>query len=123
MIEMQMISQQFESLQEHAENSDKQLLQITEVIKALDELENCKAGQEILVPVTSGIFARGSLKKGTLLVNVGDGTVVEKSAAQTKKLLEEQRDDISEYRAQIMMQIQELVQRIGEMEDVQKSEG
>lgn len=121
MIEAQLLNQQAERLQEYIENGEKQLEQIKAVLESLDAIKELKGDEEILVPVTNGIFLRATLKdKKALLINVGNSTVVEKTMAQTRKLIESQAEEIEQVMAQSNLQMQELMQKVLDFDERMK---
>lgn len=73
----------------------------------MDEIKKVKQGSEILVPLSSGIFAKASLKDNDgLLVNVGANTIVKKSVSDTKKLIEKQSSEVRKLQEQMLEQLQ-----------------
>jgi prefoldin alpha subunit len=117
MIELQMLGQQIEQIQGYLQNMDGQIDAITQVLTHLDEVNDLKGDEDVLIPLTNGIFLKGKLSdKDTLLVNVGAETVVEKTLGQTKTLLESQKNDIEKYKADALVQVQELFTRFTELQ-------
>jgi prefoldin alpha subunit len=123
LIEIELIKEQGGELQQHLQNMDTQVQEIKSVIDALSEFTTAKPGETVLIPLTNGIFAKGTLGDNqNVLVNVGDNTVVEKSIIDTKALLEKQRDEIDAYKKELQAHFQMLISRLAELKEELKSE-
>jgi len=106
MQQMQLFDQQFQQL-------DNQGSEFLSVIETLSELPNAQENNEILVPISSGIFVKANLQeKNKVLVNVGSSVVTEKSVEETKKLIESQLGEIEHLRNQMMQNRQIVIARI-----------
>ncbi|MBS3106510.1 hypothetical protein J4419_02495, partial [Candidatus Woesearchaeota archaeon] len=65
----------------------------------------------------NGIFARATLQKPEkLLLNVGAGVVVDRSIAETRALIEKQKDELQEFRVALAQNIDKLVSRAAQIE-------
>ena len=74
---------------------EAQIAEIALTKEAINDLANVQEGSEIISPISSGIFLKSSLLDSKkLLVNVGSGTVVEKTIPETTKIIEEQEAEI-----------------------------
>ena len=117
-VQAQVLSQQLQHIEEYIENAGKQVDQIDQVIEALDQIDECKGGEEALLPISNGIFIKGTFGKDKkLLVNVGENTVVEKTIAETKKLLLSQKEEIEMVKQQAAMDFQEVLNKLMEYEE------
>ena len=66
-------------------------------LNAVEALDTAKEGQEILVPIGSGSFVYGSLaSKEKVVLNVGAGVSIEKTAAEAKEILTTRRAEVLE---------------------------
>ena len=64
-------------------------------IATLEELETEKAGAQTMVPIGSGSFVYAKLDLADkVVVNVGAGISIEKSAAEAKDILQRRKDDL-----------------------------
>ncbi len=64
---------------------------------AIEALEKGQVGQEILVPIGSGSFIHGSLaSKEKVVLNVGAGVSIEKTAAKAKDILKVRKTEVLE---------------------------
>jgi prefoldin alpha subunit len=62
---------------------------------AVDALDKAEIGQEILVPIGSGSFIYGKLaSKEKVVLNVGAGVSIEKTAAEAKEALKMRKADV-----------------------------
>ncbi|MFC1697176.1 prefoldin subunit alpha [Nanoarchaeota archaeon] len=85
MLELQIMSQQMQQMQQQLEKVDIQTQDLNIMIDAVENMKKTKKGDELMVSLTPGIFAKATLEDSEkLIVNVGAGTAVEKSPDQTK---------------------------------------
>ena len=84
------IMQQLSLTQITAEGLERALL-------AVEALDTAQVGQEILVPIGSGSFIHGSLaSKEIVVLNVGAGVSIEKTAAEAKDILKVRKAEVLE---------------------------
>lgn len=108
-IEMKTIEQQMTEIQKQAQIVEQQLMELMATAQNLEDFKKTKKGDEILVPVSSGIFAKAELKNNKeFLVNVGADTVVTKDIDSTKKLMEKQVEEMRELHTKVNMHMQKL---------------
>jgi prefoldin alpha subunit len=123
LIEIELIKEQGGELQQHLQNMEAQVQEIKGVIEALQEFKAAQPGETVLIPLTNGIFTKGTLSNNeTVLVNVGDNIVVEKSIHDTTALLEKQKDEIVAYKKELQAHFQMLINRLGELKEELKTE-
>lgn len=123
-MEFKMLEQHIKQMQAQLEAITHQIFELHSTSNSLDEFRNISAGKEIFVPLSSGIFAKASIKDNSeLLVNVGANTVVKKDVDSAKKLILSQMEEIkriqkhmanelekmTSHAAQIEMQLQSIV--------------
>lgn len=88
---------------------EAQLAELIMGMQSLDELKKVKAGTEILVPISSGVYAKAELKDNeNLIVNVGANTTVIKGIDSTKKIIENQIEEMRKIQEQMIEEIQQL---------------
>ncbi len=110
--EFQMINQQVEELSDQKDVLNQELNQLNNTIEALSEIRKVESEEEILVPLSQGIFARATIKNTeTLLVNVGAETLVKKDIDSTKEILNGRISRMKEFLGQTQNNIQSLQQR------------
>ena len=108
-MEMQMLEKQMQEMQKHEQLVEQQLMELMIASQSLDEFKDTTKGDEILVPISSGIFAKAELKNNKeFLVNVGANTVVVKDIESTKKLMDKQVEDMRDVHTKVNMQIQRM---------------
>ena len=104
-MQFQMFDQQMKQCRQQLEAVQSQMAEVQAVLLALDDVSKSKIGAEILAPLSAGIFVRAELKDNRLLnVNVGSGTIVEKSVQDTKALLERQILDLAKLNEDLLGQ-------------------
>lgn len=96
-MQFQQLQQQLEQIAEFVERLRQQQLEIQTSIAALEELKETKINTEILAPIANGIFLKAELKdNASLIVNIGAEVAAEKTVPEVVRLLEEQKDRITE---------------------------
>ncbi|HLD89109.1 MAG TPA: prefoldin subunit alpha [Candidatus Nanoarchaeia archaeon] len=111
-MEIQICSAQIKEIQKQLQALENQFSEIISIKESLDEMSRISHGTEILVPVSSGIFATAEIKNtSNLLVNVGGGVIVEKNIEQTKQLLDRQLDEIMHIKSQLSSEAGKISQR------------
>ncbi|MBI2665556.1 prefoldin subunit alpha [Candidatus Woesearchaeota archaeon] len=94
---------QFKTLQEHIEQITEQAemlnqrnVELEATKESLDEIGKTKVNTEMLAPLAEGIFMKTQLKDNTnIIVNVGADITVEKPVSDVRKMLEEQKKELT----------------------------
>ena len=108
-IEMQILDQQMKQIQQQIQLIESQLVEVENTKQALNDLQKTNAGSEILAPISNGIFLKATLADNQKLrVNVGSGTVVEKTIPEVISIIEEQEEEIKKAYGQLTAEIQKL---------------
>lgn len=116
-MEFQMLQQQNSQIQKQLQQIEAQKSEIENIKKSIDEMKKVEVGEEMLVPMASGIFAKAKLeKKDSLMVNVGKGIVVEKSFDEVKTLLDEQKTEVRKVEESLTEQMQKTTAKLGQIE-------
>ena len=116
-MEFQMLEQHIRQLQKQLEAVTQQIIELTIASSSLDEFNKIKPGKEIFVPLSSGIFAKASIKDTSgLLVNVGANVVVQKDVASTKKLIQKQMEEIKKIQEQMVNELEKLTSHAAQLE-------
>jgi prefoldin alpha subunit len=89
--ELLQVQKQLQVELEHYQDSGMKLAtykqQALESIQSIETIANEKQGKEILVPLTSSLYVDGTLADpGRVLVNIGTGYFVEKSAKDAQRI-------------------------------------
>ncbi|MDA1196556.1 MAG: prefoldin subunit alpha [Nanoarchaeota archaeon] len=105
--EMQQMQQHLEQLQEQQAMVEQQLEDLAMSSNGLEEFEKLSAGDEVLFPVSNGIFAKATLQNPSkLLVNIGAQAIVDKTPEQAKKILQDQFGELQELHQKIVGRLQ-----------------
>ncbi|MFC1649015.1 prefoldin subunit alpha [Nanoarchaeota archaeon] len=116
MMEIQMLEQHMNQMQQHIQGLDEKIAEAQQLGKSLDELKVVKPGEEIMIPISNGIFATGKLTDvSKMRVNVGSGVVVEKTLEGTQALVEKQVVAMKKLKEQSQEQFQKLVDHAQEL--------
>ena len=108
-MEMKMLEEQMQQIQQQAQKVEQQLMELIATNQGLEDFKKSKEGDKILVPISSGIFIKASLKDNKqFLVNVGADTVVQKDFESTKELMERQVQEMQEFHTKIQIQMQNM---------------
>lgn len=108
-MEMKTIEEQMKEIHQQGQAVEQQLIELINANQGLDDFKKTEKGKEILVPISSGIFAKANIKENNkFLVNVGADTVVEKDIESTKDLLEKQIKELKKLHEHINIQMQKL---------------
>ena len=106
-MQFQVLEQHIKQMQQQAAALNAQLLDLISTTHSLDELKNVKSGTEILVPISSGIYAKGEIKDNShLIVNVGANITVSKNLDDTRKIVETQAEEMKELQKQALEELQ-----------------
>ena len=116
-MEFQMLDQHIKQIQKQLEAVTQQMIELTVTTNSLDEFNAIKPGKEIFVPLSSGIFAKASIKSNSeLLVNVGANVVVKKDIASTKKLIQGQMEEVKKVQHQMVDELEKMTHRAAQLE-------
>ena len=116
-MQFQALDQHIKQLQRQLEAVTQQLMELTATGISLDEFKKISAGKEIFVPLSSGIFAKASIKDTSdLLVNVGANIAVKKDIDSTKKLIQNQMEEIRKIQKQMVDELEKMMNHAAQLE-------
>ena len=116
-LEFQMLDQHIKQLQRQLELVTQQLMELNVTSHSLEDLNKTQSGKEIFVPVSSGIFAKASLKDTSeLLVNVGANVVVSKDIESTKKLISDQLEEVKKLHNNLVQELERMTNHAAQLE-------
>ena len=116
-MEFQVIEQNINQMQKQLEVVTHQLIELNVTNNSLDEFKKISSDKEIFVPLSSGIFAKGVLKENSeLLVNVGANVVVKKDIPSTKKLIQNQMEEIKKIQKQLIEELEKMTNHAAQLE-------
>jgi len=117
-MEYQMVEQQLKQLQQQIQAIDSKLEEAAVLFNSLEEIKAAKPGSEVLVPMSNGIFVKGTLTDAsTMLVNVGGGVVVDKTVQEVKDLIKTQIDEIQKAREQAVIEFEKVLKSYSDIEE------
>ena len=118
-MQLQLLAQQIQAGQKQVQAIEENL---QELRKTKHTIEHLKQGQEVLFPIAGGVFARGKLEDADhLIVNVGAGVAVKKSFADSKKVVEDQIQELKKFQQQLIAKVQEQAEQAQKLEkDIEK---
>ena len=94
-----------------------QLMELSVTSNGLEEFKKINDDNEIFVPLSSGIFAKASVKdKSKLLVNVGANVAVQKDVPSTKKLIHTQIEELTKIQKRITNDLEKMAQQAAQIE-------
>ncbi|MFT4343997.1 MAG: prefoldin subunit alpha [Candidatus Woesearchaeota archaeon] len=95
--QLQGIHEQMKQYKEHIDHLTERIAELDSVIANVTELSNTPAGNDILVPISSGVFfSAKTIDTKNFLVNVGSKSVVKKDTDGVIALLTEQKKELNE---------------------------
>ena len=108
-LQFQILDQNIKQIQQQATTLNAQLVELVGATHNLEDLKNVKKGTEILVPISSGVYAKAEIKDNeNILVNVGANTNVKKSVDDTKKIIETQIEEMKKLQKQMLEELNHL---------------
>ena len=121
-IEIQILEQQIKQIQKNLEILNQQIFELNMISNSLTEIKKTKIGQELLVPLGSGIFIKTELKDNNeILTNVGSDVVVSKTNAETKTFIKSQTEFVIEMITKIEQELHLSISKYEELkEDLQE---
>lgn len=106
-LEFQMLDQHIKQLEKQSAVLNNQLMELMATNQSLDDMKKTDQKTEILVPLSSGIYAKAELKDNkSFIVNVGANTALVKDISSTKKMIEDQIDEIKKLQEALVNQLQ-----------------
>ena len=106
-LEFQMLSHQINQLEKQSTMLNNQLMELRVTNQSLEDTKKIEQGTEILVPLSSGIYAKAELKGNkNFIVNVGSNIALVKDIDSTKKLIESQIDEIKKLQEDLVKQLE-----------------
>ena len=107
-LEFQMLSHQINQLEKQSTMLNNQLMELRVTNQSLEDTKKIEQGTEILVPLSSGIYAKAELKGNkNFIVNVGSNIALVKDIDSTKKLIESQIDEIKKLQENLVKQLED----------------
>jgi prefoldin alpha subunit len=106
-LEFQMLNQQIKQFEKQSAALNNHFMELIVTSQSLDDMKKTDEKTEILVPLSSGIYAKAELKDNkSFIVNVGANTALVKDTNSTKKMIEDQIDEIKKLQENLVNQLQ-----------------
>lgn len=116
-MEFQMLDQQIKRLEKQNESLSSHLMELMATSQSLEDMGKVSNGAEILVPLSSGIYAKAELKdNNNFIVNVGANIALSKDVQSTKKIIENQISEIKKLKESLMLQTHSQMQKAASLE-------
>ena len=117
-MELKALDEEIKKLNTLLENVDEQLNELNSSKLILNKFSDLKSGDELRVPLTSGVYFMAKLTETkNLLVNVGAGVCVEKTPKDVLKIYDSQLLELSSYKENLIKNMKILIARF---EKIQK---
>lgn len=108
-VTIQSLRKQQQSLHERLEELDDKMTELQEMMRHVEQAATLEEGEDILVPLTSGVFIPAKTAKiDTIYLNVGGGAVIEKDPASAKLILTKQQEELEAYRQTLKTQAEKV---------------
>lgn len=116
-MQFQVIEQHIKQLQKQLEMVTHQMVELNVTSNSLDDFKKINTVREVFVPLSSGIFAKAVIKDTSeLLVNVGANVVVKKDVAETKNLIQRQIEEIKKVQRQMIDDLEKMTSHAAQLE-------
>lgn len=117
-VEFQILDQNIKHLEKQSTALNNQLMELMATNQSLEDMEKVDNGAEILVPLSGGIYAKAELKDSkNFIVNVGSNTTLVKDLNSTKKIIENQIDEVRQLREKLVKQLQDQTSKAASLEE------
>ncbi len=117
-MEFQLLSQRIQQLEKQSEALNNNLMELMVTNQSLDDIESIEGKTEILVPISSGIYAKADIKESSsFLVNVGANTVLVKDLKSTKGIIDNQIAEIRKLQESLAQQLQKQTNKAALLEN------
>ena len=116
-VEFQVLNNSIKQLEKQNEALETQLMELMVTNQSLDDMKKVESGTEILVPISSGIYVKAEIKDtDSFTVNVGSNIALSKDLNFTKKIIENQIDEIKKLQENFVNELQSNTSKAGLLE-------
>jgi prefoldin alpha subunit len=113
-MQLQMIEQEVNQLGQQLQIIEQNISEIQQLNLGLEDLQNSDK-KEILAGIGKGIYIPAEIKERTLLVEIGNKSLVKKSIEETKMIIKEQLEKMISFRLKIIERIKDLENQMREL--------
>lgn len=115
--EYNLLSQLLDEIRKRIDLLNATLTEISASKSALDEVQVLNEGEELMIPLGAGVYARAKLaSKNKMLVSIGAGLLVERTLDETRKTLENKEQRIRDALQRSLADYQAILNRLRELE-------
>lgn len=115
--ELKELEEQIQKIHAKIENTDEQIVEINTNKIILEKFKELKKGDEMRVPLTSGVYIKAELKDvSKVLINVGANVTLEKTPDEVIEILDSQLLEIANYREKLVKNMKAIITRIEEIQ-------
>jgi len=116
-VEYQQLDKHIKQLENQSTALNNQLMELMATKQSLEDIKKVKEKAEILVPLSSGIYAKAELKDNkNFIVNIGANTALLKDVDSTGQLIEGQIDEMKKLQENLVNQLQEQTTKAASVE-------
>ena len=116
-VEFQVLNNSIKQLENQSGALETQLMELRITNQSLDDMKKVKSGTNILVPISSGIYVKAEIKDtNSFTVNVGSNITLSKDLNSTKKIIENQIDEIKKLQENFVNELQSNTSKAGLLE-------
>lgn len=113
-----MMDQQIKMIQKQLQSLEEQVIEIMDIKESLEQLRTVKVDQELLVPVSTGIFMKvKAMDTSRLQVNVGYNINAEKSIDETRELMDSQLQEIEKHHNDMSNELKKFLEHAKNLEN------
>lgn len=113
----QQIQQQMQQVQEFVQQVEQNIEELRNSQKAAKNLKDEEVGSEILVPIGSGVYAKGELKDNSeLMVNVGGDSFDSVGINEAVEVVEGRIEEMQETQNELNSTLQDLEKQMNEIQ-------
>ena len=116
LMEYQHLTKQVNHLQQHLTQMEKHLIDLERMKDSLSYISSVSEGQELLVPLGSGVFFKSiKSKDAQIIMSVGSDVCVEKDIPDTVSVVDTQIDELRNALTQIQTNLSYLMNKHNEL--------
>jgi len=123
-LEFQILIQQVNQIQEQINTINNNVLELKNLVDNLDYIKNIKKDKDVLIPVGSNIFLKGTLKKPEdIIIGIGSNILKEKTIPQSQETINEQIKELEKISFELDNNLKIYIKKLEDLEnDITKSE-
>jgi prefoldin alpha subunit len=109
----QLLQKHLEELSNQATLLEGRLMELENTSGTLSDLKGMKEKGELVFSLGSGCYGYGRLDdRGKVMVDIGAGTLVNKTPAQAESFLEEKKEEIKKLSEKLVKEVSEVSERM-----------